>query len=184
LKKNIDDLYIYIYIFEQNYRQWLTKLGEDNNLSKWEIFESKNRKLVGLGKGGKRLFRIVAQNLRALHIRNEYCGDLIRRLHIRMPGNVVYFPYLPLRGNTHSGIEKDVEHFRFLVGRLLLEHIGTNNDTNPLPVGFNLFFSKMFIHPVTNFSDLIEISFYKLHHIAYQKKNYFFCKLSLELVIG
>lgn len=84
-----------------------------------------------------------------------------------MPGTIVWFPLLPLKDEIISGIRKDVEHFRFMVGQLLLQNVRVNNDTNAfmdLPGEFNLFFSEIFIHPLSNLQDTLELSFYQLYH--------------------
>jgi hypothetical protein len=92
------------------------------------------------------LFRLVAQQFQSLYKRNDYCGDVLRRMQIRMPGIVVLFPFLPLNSNTLCGIKSDVDHFRFMVGRLIADHIPIDVKTQKflgLPVEFNLFFSKI-----------------------------------------
>jgi hypothetical protein len=134
-----------------------------------------NGRLAGFESGGKQMFMNITIYLRRLHKAGMLCRDLVNRVFIVLPANIIHISFVPLRGtdlriNIEDDIKHNLFHFRFLVGMLMNCLLKINQRYRSfvsLFIDFYLFFSRIF----ASLNDVQEANcFQLLHPLFYNKK--------------
>jgi hypothetical protein len=157
-----------------NFLSYIQTLDErsQRRLKIWKFDQHQN--LLGFGRGTKQMMRFIARHLRELHTSFNYCSDLLNRVLIQLPYFRVIFPCDPICtvqfndpvGSLTAGIVDDTHQFREMVSLLLRSTPELINLSQPLPIDFQLFFSKFFSYNLRlgNIERVKEFSYYVLFH--------------------
>ena len=154
--------------FIQNLDQWLLV---QKNYWLWDIVNSNNGSVMGLGEDGKFIFKQIAQKLRSLHLGRHYCGSLFESISISHDLNVTFstFP-IEAKDDTdlRQGIMIDTILFRSLVAKMIANKNELSDKKNKLRLskGILLFFSEIFMNRVRSeeLQEMQDYSFLLMFH--------------------
>ena len=111
----------------------------------WET-DRRTNMVLNFGSAGRKVLLGIGKIVAGIHMKDQFAGDLIHRIRI-YGDQSVNFPFTNMDpdGQTtlRQGILTDIEHFRWLVARIIVNSLPPNCW---LPDTFKLFFSEIYIN--------------------------------------